>query len=98
MHYVLDSAHNVAEEPDLMKWAHWFEKADRHVGLTLVGDVKVSTVFLGLDHNWGKQGPPIVFETMIFGGKHDQYQERYCTWDEALAGHKQALALVKEAA
>jgi hypothetical protein len=50
----------------------------------------VSTVFLGLDHQWG-DGPPLVFETMIFGGEHDQYQERYSTWDEAEAGHKQGV-------
>lgn len=34
------------------------------------------------------------FETMIFGGEHDQYQERYSTWDEAEAGHKRAIELV----
>src|SRR5215471_17514474 len=27
---------------------------------------RVSTVFLGLDHNYSGVGPPIVFETMIF--------------------------------
>jgi hypothetical protein len=27
----------------------------------------VSTVFLGLDHNFGMNGPPILFETMVFG-------------------------------
>ena len=31
---------------------------------------------------------------MIFGGEHDQYQERYSTWDEAIEGHKNACKLV----
>jgi hypothetical protein len=35
-----------------------------------------------------------VFETMIFGGPFDQYQDRYCTWAEAVAGHKRAVDLV----
>ena len=46
----------------------------------------VSTVFLGLDHAFDG-GTPLLFETMIFGGEHDEYQERYATWDEAEAGH-----------
>jgi hypothetical protein len=59
-----------------------------------IGNVKVSTVFLGLDHNYSLDGPPLLYETMIFGGEHDQYQERYATRDEALAGHRAALLLI----
>jgi hypothetical protein len=54
--------------------------------------VEVSTVFLGLDHAWGK-GPPMLFETMIFGGEHDQYQERCSTWEQAEEMHRRACAL-----
>ena len=89
-HYILDG-HKVVPV-DLMTWAHWFEKADRHIAQTIQGNVRVSTVFLGLDHQWG-EGPPILFETMIFGGKHDQYQKRYSTWDEAEQGHRVACKL-----
>lgn len=79
---------------NLLEWAQWFEKADRHVAKTnLPNNVRVSTVFLGLDHSFG-EGTPILFETMIFGGKHDQYQERYGTWEEAEAGHSRAVELV----
>ena len=77
---------------DVIEWGSWFETADRNVASdTLKSGVRVSTVFLGLDHNFGN-GEPVLFETMIFGGKHDQYQERYSTWEEAEAGHKQALS------
>lgn len=72
---------------DLMEWAKWFEKANRVVEQTKVDDVKVSTVFLGMDHSFF-DGPPILFETMIFGGPEDGYQERYSTWDEAVKGHQ----------
>ena len=35
-------------EPDLLTWARWFEKNDRHVAVTRVLDVAVvSTVFWG---------------------------------------------------
>ncbi len=77
---------------DVLEWATWFETADRHVAkVVLPNNVKVSTVFLGIDHSFSS-GKPILFETMIFGGEYDRYQERYSTWAEAEAGHKQALA------
>jgi len=30
----------------------------------------------GLDHNFLREGPPILFETMIFGGRHDEFLNR----------------------
>lgn len=78
---------------DLIEWARWFEKADRKVARDQFGDIGVSTVFLSLDHAYGS-GPPILFETMIFGGEHDGYCERYSTWDEAVKGHEVAVKLV----
>jgi hypothetical protein len=81
---------------DLIEWARWFEKADRHVARDEINGILVSTVFLGLDHGWGMHSRPVLFETMVFGGKYDQSQERYCTWDEAEAGHKQWLKKVQD--
>lgn len=94
-HYILDNHKPVPV--DLMTWARWFEKHhnDRHVALDKVGDVRVSTVFLGLDHSFG-DGPPLLFETMIFGGVHDDFQNRCSTWEEAEAMHASALRMVKE--
>lgn len=82
---------------DLFEWAKWMEedRSVRRVAEDFVGKVHISTVFLGLDHNWGFSKKPVLFETMIFGGKHDQYQARYCTWNEAVKGHKKAVNLVK---
>lgn len=53
----------------------------------------VSTVFLVIDHAW--QGPPLLFETMVFGGPFDGTQERYSTWERAAVGHQAAVALVR---
>ena len=93
--YVLDVNGNSKEEPDVVKWGKWFETAERHISNTKIVDVTVSTIFLGLDYNFGR-GKPILWKTMIFGGEHDGYQERYCTKDEALIGHEKAVGLVKE--
>lgn len=81
---------------DLLEWARWFEKADRRVAQNMIGDVCVSTVFLGIDHRFGGLGLPLLFETMIFGGIHDQYQDRCSTWEEAEKMHSDAVALVRK--
>ena len=55
------------------------------------GLYEVSTVYLGLDHGWG-EGPPLIFETMIFGsGPLGDEQWRYSTREDALAGHAEAI-------
>jgi hypothetical protein len=51
--------------------------------------IEVSTVFLGMDHNWRESGPPILFETLVFGGPLDGEMDRYCTRAEALDGHQE---------
>jgi hypothetical protein len=72
---------------------------ERRVARTQIGpEVHVSTVFLGLDHQHGVGGPPILFETMIFGLEEEEdYQERYATWDEAEAGHARAVDYARAA-
>jgi hypothetical protein len=86
--YILQDREPVPE-PDLLKWAVWFESADRHVKQTIQDDVTISTVFLGLDHGWG-DGPPVLYETMVFG-LYIEDQWRYSTWKEAEEGHDEVV-------
>lgn len=81
---------------DWMTWAKWFETADdkRVVGKSDFGDARVSTVFLGLNHRWD-DGPPLLFETMIFGGEHNDWQDRCSTWEEAEDMHQKACAIAR---
>lgn len=81
---------------DITQWGS-LSKNDKLVGLYKFGEVVVSTVFLGMDHSFDG-GNPVLFETMIFGGEYDQFQERYYTWDEAEEGHKVACELVSKIA
>lgn len=94
-HYILEG-----REPkpvDLMTWATWFrDHTKRRVAFDTVGGIDVSTVFLGLDHNFGG-GRPLLFETMTFGEGFEQEQQRYETWDEAVAGHAAVIERVKAA-
>ncbi len=96
MHYKLEGK-EVIEVEDLMEWAKWFENADRHVARDESHNVKVSTVFLGLDHSFGS-GPPLLFETMVFGGKLDEEVDRYSTWQEAEVGHEAMKRRVEQSA
>ena len=90
--YILDGKKLV--EADLMTWATWFEKTvGRRVAYDKVGDKTISTVFIGIDHNFG-EGEPHLFETMIF--PESEVYERYPTWESAEAGHKKCLEELKD--
>jgi hypothetical protein len=86
-------------EPVAVSASEWSRKRgtveDWRVAVDEIGDVKVSTVFLGLDHGDG-DGPPVLWETMIFGGVHDGDCERYTSRADAEAGHARAVVLVKQ--
>lgn len=71
----------------------------RRVAVAQIGDVRVSTIWLGLDHQYGA-GPPLIFETMVFNDalddEHDERDcERYSTEAEAVAGHAEWVAKVR---
>ena len=86
--YVLDENGEPKAEPDPKGWGKWFYGMDRHIGKTEIGKVLVSTVFLGIDHGFHPGRPPVLFETMVFGGPLDQEQERYETKAQAEQGHR----------
>lgn len=93
-YYILDGKTPVPTS-DLHAWGRMFDDLEaRRVARDEIGSVSVSTVFIGLNHRFG-DGPPLLFETMIFGGEHDQYQDRCSTWAEAEAMHAKAVALVR---
>lgn len=90
MNYILNGYEPVAE-PDTLMWARWFEEnhdAKRVAETVLENGNRVSTVFLGIDHQFG-DGPPLLFETMVFpsDSSADEDCERYTTWADAEKGH-----------
>lgn len=91
--------------------ALWFDRQGRPIDVTemvrlsrdpsyrvvardWVGSVEVATVWLGFDHSF-RSAEPVLFETVVFGGRMDQYSRRYGTETEALAGHSRVLASVQ---
>lgn len=97
MNYILKDRVAIIE-PDLIKWAVEFAITNKKVARNRIGDTDISTVFLGTDRGPSVSGQPLLFETMIFGGQHDEYTERCSTWDEAVIQHVKAVELVKSSA
>jgi hypothetical protein len=103
--YVLDGrdVRPVADYTEYFRWRDVLRTegptASLRIAVDDVNDVHVSTVFLGLDHQWG-DGPPLVFETMTFDHRAekicDEWQWRYSTLDDAEAGHRAIVAAIRE--
>lgn len=110
-HYILDPQGHPIPALNWLVWGEWFQRNDgaaRRVSETRTKFFWVSTVFLGLDHQWG-DGPPLIFESMAFlqpkrcdiravmpGSpliNEGELCDRYSTRDQALAGH---IAMVAE--
>lgn len=81
----------VVEEHDLLAWGRWYETADRKIEKTTHGVITVSTIFLSLT-NIDDEDPPLLFQTVVFGGKSDGLVDHYATMGEAKNGH---VAMVK---
>jgi hypothetical protein len=97
-HYVLDDDKRVRRAKTFAEYCEGFERHRVVAQTTAAPGVEVSTIFLGIDSAGSfRRGPPLVFETMIFGGALDRHQWRHATYDEALAGHKDAVASARRA-
>jgi hypothetical protein len=86
----------------LIRWGRFFEQRDlRRVALEEVNGIRISTVFLGIDHGWGG-GPPVLWETMCFAdgptdGHHMDQETDRCSGsrEQALAMHQRMVDKVK---
>lgn len=69
----------------------------KRVAEDTIGDYWVSTVWLGMNHNFG-DGPPLIFETMVFNqatGESDLECKRYPDEIEAMRGHNEMVEQVR---
>src|SRR3546814_17452682 len=96
MHYKLDGRRSVPCD-SLVEWSMWMAEGDRRVAGTWIDDVRISTVFLGLDHNHALGGDPLLFEPMVFVDGVTNERRRYLNWEEAAAGHARENPLTRAA-
>ncbi len=92
--WILDENGEPKPVEDPLEWARSRETEDRRIDETLLsgsdGEYSVvSTIFLGIDS--GFCSIPILWETMVFGGKEGKIlgQERYSSREASLVGHKE---------
>lgn len=105
LNYILEDDGTIRPAKGIIEFGRWYENAKRHIGNTIVfggqQTVRISTVFLGLDHNYYDDGPPLVFETMVFDSAYSNHAVedegidaciRYPSLEEAWHGHEAAVA------
>jgi hypothetical protein len=59
----------------VIEWAKWFGE-HKNIRQETIGRSWISTIFLGLDYEPFRGGPPVLWETMVFGGKCNQEGDR----------------------
>lgn len=93
--YILDDENNPVLST-MEEYVNWRTNNLKRVNIlnSEFGESRISTVFLGLDHAFiSGLHDPVLWETMIFGGKHDMTCERYSSLELAIKGHKKLLNL-----
>jgi hypothetical protein len=84
----------------LPQWMRWMELArvrcERIVAHAEIGEMFVSTVFLGRSHSVGSV-PASLYETMVIGVKPEPVKLwRYPSWNEAERGHQRVCKLLRK--
>jgi hypothetical protein len=99
--YVLDG-----KEPrharSMLEWVKWFANADRKVAVTRIDDMEISTVFVGIDHEYSPHGvryhgQPMLFETAVFTGSRVVRVFRHPSWAEAEQAHAFIVECIQDA-
>lgn len=86
--YILEG-HDPVPCGDVIAWASNPNNFKR-IAFNHIGPYDVSTVFWGQSYRPEPGGNPVLFETYIFG-IDICYQERTCTWNEAVQAHQKAV-------
>lgn len=92
MHYDLnDKPYEGDTESIMFQWAKDFENIEnRRVGLDTVGNKTISTVWLGTNHAFSPDSPPLIYETGVCGPDGDwDIITRYSTREQAIKGHEE---------
>jgi hypothetical protein len=75
-------------EIDSKRWTELMGEPDYCIVKRYESDtVTISTVWLGLDHNYYDKGDPLIFEIAIFYATWDRILGRFSTEEDAICAH-----------
>lgn len=103
--YILNDQGEPEPCEDLMTWGTWLETSidKRRVARDEVGEYKISTVFLSMDHDFSMSGIPVLWESMVFKDGSDVSDtepdldaRRYSSKEDAIKGHKELVEIAKQ--
>jgi hypothetical protein len=99
--YIYDPTTGEIKPVDVKEYAEWSRNWPdaRRIEETTIGDCWISTVFLGIDHRYGADGPPVLFETMVFWDGHKDIHNDYmrcCTIEEANHQHAEMCTRIEK--
>lgn len=58
--------------------------------------ISVATIWVGINQSFVPNQDPVIFETMVFGGRNNGLCRRYSTELEALVGHNEIVDIVQD--
>ena len=86
--YIRERDGTVRKPKNNLEYLKWFENVEnRKIAFDTVGNVDISTIFLGKDAVLGMYKKPVLWETMIFGKNAYRGPVRYQSERDALKGH-----------
>ncbi len=76
-----------------LEWMDKFSNKEyMSVCSTFVGSIYISTTWLGINHGLGFDGPPLIFETMVFGySDEEDFMKRHVNEESARLYHYKAV-------
>lgn len=105
---ILDAEGNI-QPASLYSWGQYLQSHENRIAQTKHKGYRVSTVFLGLNHQYLPDLPPLWFETMIFTPEYERtlsnkkkimlgdelWCKRTSTKAEAIQAHQEGIAWLK---
>lgn len=82
------------KESTFPEWARQ-PKSDREIAETTIDGVQIKTVFTGVAEYFNG-GEPLLFKTMVIGGKNDGYERHHISKDQAIRRHEEIAKQVRE--
>ncbi len=70
------------------EWEKHNADMSRRIGHDVIARVMISTIFMGINTQADEDGPPLLYETLIFDPATGRREESYATATQAREGHR----------